>query len=181
MNSMCIDIINSNSPWYEDHYHFKDGLTEREWLKWFLKRWDFPAELAEREDRTEQLSGLRSLLTKAVDAVIAGDDLPEDISSEMNRYFTGSAMRYEVKGQGRQYQLSLVPQTSDWNYVLSEIAASFVRLVNEFDITRFKRCENPDCLSVFLDISKNQSRKWCCNSCSSLIKVRRFREKRKEA
>lgn len=181
MNMMCINIINSDSPWHEAHSHNKDALLDKAWIKWFLNRWGFPAELSECENTFELLDGLRSLLSGAVDILLAGEELPQESIIKMNRYMAGSAMHYEIKAKDRQYQLSLSPEKSDWNHVLSEITASFARLISESDTTRLKRCKNPDCRSVFLDGSKNKARKWCCNTCSSLIKVRRHRERIKNA
>lgn len=179
MNMMSIVIINSNSPWYESHYHYKDALLEKEWTEGFLKNWGFPAGLSALGNLSEELVGLRSLLVEAIDAIIAGEELPQELFDKMNRYLNGSSMVYEVRGKDRKYQLSLIPQKRDLGYLLSKITASFVQMISEQDTTRFKRCENPDCRSVFYDSSKNQARKWCCNTCSSLIKVRRHREKQK--
>jgi predicted RNA-binding Zn ribbon-like protein len=45
---------------------------------------------------------------------------------------------------------------------------------------RLKACENVDCFWVFYDNSRNRTRRWCdSRGCGNLIKVRRFRAKRR--
>lgn len=44
---------------------------------------------------------------------------------------------------------------------------------------RFRRCADPNCLTVFYDRTKNHSGKWCSmQSCGNRNKVRAFRERR---
>jgi predicted RNA-binding Zn ribbon-like protein len=181
MYDMCIRFINSDSPWYEIHRNYKDALLDEGWMRWFLEEHGFPAELAETGLPSRQLAELRSLLSETMDTIIAGNEVPQDGLDKINRYLAASPLIYEVKSEDRQLRLSLLPKKKGWNCVLSQIAASFIRMVSESDSVRFKRCENPDCRSVFYDASKNRTRKWCCNACSSLIKVRRHREKQKSS
>lgn len=180
MNDICICLINSNNPWYELHCNFKDALIDMEWLRWFLNENGFPPELAEDGYCFQQLDMLRTLLTEAIDYIISEKQLPKAIIDNMNHYLAGAAYFYEICAKDQKLQLSLAPQKIDWNYVYSEIVASFVKMIFNGDISRFRRCENPACRSVFYDGSKNRTRKWCCNACSSLIKVRRYRESKNQ-
>jgi predicted RNA-binding Zn ribbon-like protein len=45
--------------------------------------------------------------------------------------------------------------------------------------SKIRACGNPECRWLFVDTSKNQSRRWCdMNLCGNRLKARRFREKR---
>jgi predicted RNA-binding Zn ribbon-like protein len=45
-------------------------------------------------------------------------------------------------------------------------------------LERVRECANHDCGWLFLDLSRNRSRKWCdMSSCGNRAKVRRFRER----
>lgn len=47
-------------------------------------------------------------------------------------------------------------------------------LVHE-DLSRLKRCEGEDCTTLFVDESKNQSRRWCSmEHCGMLLKSKRY-------
>ena len=61
--------------------------------------------------------------------------------------------------------------------MLAAIVGSFAEILAFGEPERIKICQNPDCLWIFYDNSKNHSRKWCENAtgCGNLIKVRRFR------
>jgi len=174
---MFINIINSDSTWYETHSNYTDALKEKSWIEWFLNKWGFSVEMSEYEHELEHLVVLRSILKDAIDTIISGEVLSEEQLSKFNFYLSATTLNYNLKTENGQYKLMLQPVLSNWNYVMCEIVASFVRAMHESEINKFRRCENPDCKCLYYDNSKNQARRWCCNTCSSLIKVRRFREK----
>jgi len=74
-----------------------------------------------------------------------------------------------------------VPVGGPLEIALASIARSFAAKLAEADISRLKICQNKDCLWVFLDGSRNKSRRWCETTCGNLMKVRRFRQRRKRA
>lgn len=179
MELMFLSIINSNSIWYKVHEGFDDALKERRWIEGFLKRWGFSEGILDSEYSFERLSELRSVLSDAADSTISGTGLTQKQIEDINRFLGLSAFTQFMKPQNGRYALEFRPVNEDWNYVMSRIAASFVQAVGEGEPGRLRRCENPDCRSVFYDASRNRTRRWCCNACSSLIKVRRFRQRRK--
>ena len=63
--------------------------------------------------------------------------------------------------------------------VLGPIAFSAVELLMQGDRTRIKQCPGDDCGWVFLDTSKNRSRRWCeMQVCGNRAKARRHYERR---
>jgi len=54
------------------------------------------------------------------------------------------------------------------------------RLLLSTDMHRLRACEKPDCRWLFLDTSKNHSRRWCdMKICGNRIKARRFKAQHK--
>jgi predicted RNA-binding Zn ribbon-like protein len=65
---------------------------------------------------------------------------------------------------------------------LWEIARSAADLLTSHERDRVKECASATCEWVFLDRSKNRSRRWCdMSDCGNRAKARRFQAKRREA
>ena len=74
----------------------------------------------------------------------------------------------------------LVPKKPGLHAVLFEIASSFAAFLVEGDPDRLKLCDNPDCQWVFYDTTRRRTRRWCEDACGNLMKVRRFRAKKRK-
>jgi predicted RNA-binding Zn ribbon-like protein len=62
------------------------------------------------------------------------------------------------------------------------LAASTAELVTSDDLTRLRACEREECRWLFLDTSKNHTRRWCnMKVCGNRVKAERFRASRKAA
>ena len=56
------------------------------------------------------------------------------------------------------------------------LAISTARLLLSDDMRRLRACEKPDCRWLFLDTSKNHTRRWCdMKICGNRMKARRFK------
>jgi predicted RNA-binding Zn ribbon-like protein len=76
-----------------------------------------------------------------------------------------------------------------WNWPANEPAAELplwilsqgaVRLMTSEDMHRLRVCENPECRWLFLDTSKNHTRRWCdMKVCGNRMKARRFKAQHK--
>jgi predicted RNA-binding Zn ribbon-like protein len=63
---------------------------------------------------------------------------------------------------------------------MAEIAASFARTLADGEKSRLRICDNPDCLWVYYDDTRNRSKRYCDDKmCGNLLKVRRFRARQK--
>jgi predicted RNA-binding Zn ribbon-like protein len=59
-------------------------------------------------------------------------------------------------------------------YVLWRLAASASELLTSEDLDRVKRCASDECGWLFLDMSRNRSRRWCrMEGCGNRMKARR--------
>jgi predicted RNA-binding Zn ribbon-like protein len=66
-------------------------------------------------------------------------------------------------------------------YVLWRLAASASELLTSEDVDRVKRCASDECGWLFLDMSRNRSRRWCrMEGCGNRMKARRHYHKTRD-
>lgn len=66
--------------------------------------------------------------------------------------------------------------------VLWPIAQSAAELLISGELARVHQCENESCGWLFVDRSRNHSRRWCdMDDCGNVAKVRRYRSRHKQA
>ncbi|MGE5559626.1 MAG: CGNR zinc finger domain-containing protein [Chloroflexota bacterium] len=177
MEALFMEFINSR--WSVEHPPRRDPLADAAWVRRLLERWHLPVPTAISAKQIADLIELRDLLGQAVAAVDSGSELAPDTARKLGNYLDGVPLHYRLDGTGRQLVATLVPELSGWSGVLGGIVLSFARFLAEHDPRRLRQCENPDCRYVFFDESKSGSRKWCCNTCASLVRVRRFRARQR--
>jgi predicted RNA-binding Zn ribbon-like protein len=56
-------------------------------------------------------------------------------------------------------------------------AAALAELIGAGEAQRLGTCERPDCDRVYVDVSKNASRRFCSLTCQNRVKVATFRER----
>ena len=60
------------------------------------------------------------------------------------------------------------------------LAMSALELMTSQAVSRVRACDNPECRWLFLDTSKNHTRRWCdMKLCGNRMKARRFKAQRK--
>ncbi|WP_311518863.1 CGNR zinc finger domain-containing protein [Paenibacillus albidus] len=174
-----------NSYWRDwrtgDRSKDRDKLEDQEWLDKWLKNHALPEGLIPDESELEQLRELRSWLWERIQEIVM-EQRPDQVQLEaLNRYMLrGPVIRQIVWDNGQQAAIKLLPQCSGWDQVMAEIAASFAEALLEKEASRFRICENPDCLWVYYDDTRNRSKRYCDDkACGNLMKVRRFRARKK--
>lgn len=177
MRFFCFDFI--NSQWYNTHKLFKEPLEDPIWIATLLNKWDIIIDFDFTKDNLSSLLELRSQLTDMVEKIVITKALsPSDINF-INKYLSLSNVKQKLTYNNKIYLLELIPIDKDFNWLVSQIVASFAKLLTEYDIERIKICENVECKWVFYDESRSRTRRWCDSSCGNLMKVRRFRERQK--
>jgi predicted RNA-binding Zn ribbon-like protein len=97
----------------------------------------------------------------------------------LNKYMEYYKFKKNIIVENNQYKIINSPVENTGDILIYEIISSFFLLISENKFDRLNFCKNPDCRWIFYDESKNKTRKWCDNTCASLMKVRRYREKQK--
>jgi predicted RNA-binding Zn ribbon-like protein len=122
---------------------------------------------------------LREAIYRAFEA-IAADEPPATADVDLIREAYAKAVaQARLVPIGSRYAWDWVASDSlDWP--LGPIASSAVNLLLSDDLDRVKACNADACGWIFLDTSKNGSRRWCSmETCGSRMKMRRHYARKK--
>jgi predicted RNA-binding Zn ribbon-like protein len=90
--------------------------------------------------------------------------------------------RLEVRRSGGGFEWAWVLDEGDFDRILWPIVRSATDLLTSESLVRVRECARDGCDWLFVDSSKNHSRRWCSMSaCGSRIKARRYYQRRKRA
>ncbi len=177
MGFLCIEF--TNSRWSLVCRNFADAAKTKEWLMELADKWDIGPMPALSDDEMKRLletrKGFEKLLKKAAEGPLDATDI-----EFVNGFMSDAGFFRQLRESEGCRELSDIPKARDWNWFIAEAAASFSKLYASDKINKLKVCQNPVCGRFFIDESKSGNRKWCDNTCASLIKVRRYRQRQKE-
>lgn len=177
MDLICFDFI--NSKWYKE----QDGMepfTKEKWVNNFLNKWNLEIIPIANEKELDKLLYLRNLLISIVDNIQERGSISKKYIDELNKVMCEDFIYRKIHICDKQLVLDYVCSSYQWQYVISRVVGAFAELICNHNIENIKICENSSCRFVFYDFSKNHSKRWCCDTCRNLIKVRNFRAKHKE-
>ena len=169
----CLDFVNSAWTDWSGDGEAADRLGSPEWWSAFLTRWGLEGHglTAPTGGRLNDLRALRRMMRNAIEKgrMPKGADL-----DWMNTRLAASPQRWTISN-GKP---GVVATRTGWPSVIALLILSFGQLFGQTDLSRLKKCANPDCSYVFYDVSTNRSRRWCfSNVCGNLIHVRDYRSR----
>jgi predicted RNA-binding Zn ribbon-like protein len=108
----------------------------------------------------------------------ASGDRPKESNLELlNRALREAAQNSEIVEHGGEFRKEW-KNSSDPRRILWQVAESAGRLLTSKTAERVKFCGSDTCRWLFLDTSKNHTRRWCeMRVCGNRAKVRRFLQK----
>jgi len=119
----------------------------------------------------------RVLNAKAGGGKVAREDL-SDIEAEHARAVSFARLSWA----GETYRWSLDASAAELDAAMQPLVESAVSLLTSAKLERLRRCGNSTCYWLFIDDTRNHSRRWCeMASCGNVVKVRRHREKARSA
>ena len=173
---ICLDLINSEHFDIRGRKGVQDNLTNPEWVSAFIQYWHLPVTLSPDALAIAALRALRVLLRQMLEATAAGQPITDAQIEELNTFLALAPVMRRVERSGTGVRLQTIVLHEGWTSVVSQIAASWVEVMERIAPERLKVCANPDCHWVFIDQSHNLSRCWCRQwACGNLMKVRQFR------
>lgn len=136
---------------------------------------------AEARDVARRAIALREALYRVFVAALDGDDPGRD-----------DLARVDAELRSALAHLRLVPDPEGWRLAFDDeaslerglwpIARDAADLLSSDELDRVKECSGRDCSWLFLDESRNRSRRWCDMAvCGNRAKVRRHYERTKDA
>ena len=116
---------------------------------------------------------LRDALFEVFAAEARGRRAPGRALRALEAELSASYRRPQLERKDGRYQLTWA--SSAPNVMSGDIVRSTVELLTSHDLGRLRLCAADDCNWVFLDHSKNGSRRWCdMNVCGNRAKARRY-------
>jgi predicted RNA-binding Zn ribbon-like protein len=191
---LCLDFCNTMGG--------KRGVVPREFLNsfWDFVSWCEQAKLVDRRQgdamaarASRRPANGASVLTRAValreamyriflEVAEEKTPAPADLA-QLNRELAGALGRLRVAPAKRGYAWEWAPDGDELDGPLGPIARSAAELLTSPGLlAHVRQCGGDTCGWLFIDASKNHSRRWCdMRDCGNRAKVRRFRSKLHEA
>lgn len=124
---------------------------------------------------------LREVLFRTLRAAAGGEPAsPEDL--ERLEQFVAEALKHRRLARtthGYRWEWELGAKAARLESILWPIAQAAGELLTSEELEKVRQCEAPDCEWLFLDISRNRSRRWCdMKTCGNREKARRHYHKR---
>ena len=189
--NLCLDFINTLDD-RGDPEREKELLTSYADVLAFLRQSTaLPEHLLRRlahlrgaHETLARARAVREALHRVFAAIVeqrnpAASDLDE-ISSEWRRVSAHFHLRRGLGGF--EWQWSDGDGETAGDRVLWPVLRSAVDLLTSPDLERVRACESEGCRWLFLDTSRNHSRRWCdMKVCGNRAKVRRFYQRQRAA
>ena len=189
---LCLDFTNTVGG--------KRGVIERENLKTYADflSWSQQAGTvqdpqakvlaklaAERPDEAgrvlERAMGLREVIYRIFAAVMEGSAPAAEDLARLNSELGVALCRLRVRSEDAGFEWRWGEEEPHLEHPLGPVARAAAELLtNRHEREHVRRCEGETCGWLFLDSSKNHSRRWCdMRDCGNRAKVRRHRLKQR--
>lgn len=150
-----------------------------------LSRWAGLAGIAPTVGGSRRLVPIRRTLTRALtlrealyricDSLIEGRSPRAADMTVLNKELSKGRSRERLRYARRAFHIDFEDAR---DRVLWAVARSAAELFTSADFTRLRRCGGSDCGWIFLDSSRNRSRRWCeMRVCGNRAKARNFRQR----
>ena len=133
-------------------------------------------------DAVSEARALRESIYWVVSSRAAGLPAPEADLRTLNRS-VGQAMAHAgLVPAGPRFEWGWPDRPPDLDRVSWWVARSAAELLASSDLTFVRECAGYDCGRIFIDTTKNRSRRWCdMRTCGNRAKSRRHHERRRAA
>ncbi|MFN3685443.1 CGNR zinc finger domain-containing protein [Salinarimonas sp.] len=186
--ALVLDFVNSTTDRHRTARLWEDSLTDAfATLTWLRRREAFDetafralmriaaSDAPAADAFMEDMRRLRAALARIFAAAIAGDaPEPADLAC---LDATSAAARDQARlvwGPAGLVRASVAPEPVALAHALRPVIASAEALLTAERLTRVRVCASSTCGWLFLDTSKNRSRRWCCMEvCGNREKGRR--------
>jgi predicted RNA-binding Zn ribbon-like protein len=117
-----------------------------------------------------RLRRVREEIHQTFAAIAAGAEPPHDTITALGHRWRAARSRQELVAEEGRYTLRLVADGDDLDRVLWPVIASTIELLTSDRRALVKQCA--ECDWLFIDDSKNGSRRWCKGTCGSRARAR---------
>ena len=150
-----------------------DNQAER-----LLKRAE--AYLTEAQETLAKARELREAINRLLTAGAAHQTAPDADLDTLNATLSEAMAHLRLVQCGHDFEWELQGGEDRLDCMLWPVARSAADLLTSGDLERVRECGAHDCTWLFMDRSKNRSRRWCdMGDCGNRAKVKRFYERKK--
>jgi predicted RNA-binding Zn ribbon-like protein len=129
----------------------------------------------------ERALAVREALFRLFSALAAGETPIASDLATLNMAHAAASAHGRIVLHGEHFDWAWDDDPAALDRPLWPIVRAAVTLLLEGDLGRVRQCAAHDCAWLFLDTSRNHSRRWCSmSSCGNRAKVGNFRERRKD-
>ncbi len=188
---LCIEFVNTVS-WRGRPNPDDQMASPAAWLAWIEANGVLPSEARaelgrrasmwpfEAESGFRRAIEFREALDRLLRDAIEGKRAPD--KSELDDVLARAFERTRLRQEGGVWSWTFEPLPVDWETPLYPVALSAAQLLTSSWREHLRACERDECQWLFLDLTKNHSRKWCdMASCGNVMKARRSYARRKSA
>lgn len=123
--------------------------------------------------------GLRETIYRIFAAIIASQKPAKEDLATFNSYLAKTMVFSQIINTESGFQWDSSGDKSKMDWVLNPVIRSAADLLVSDELKKLKSCSDPMCRWLFLDISRNQSRRWCdMKDCGNRAKAKRFYQKK---
>jgi predicted RNA-binding Zn ribbon-like protein len=170
--TLAVDLVNSLGSWSGAEY-----LPDAEAVTRFLTEHGLSAPRSISRRELEQIHDLRARLGAAFTA-------PDEQAAVkiLNELLDEAGTHPQLTNHdGGEWHLHYVPAGKGIPEQLTAITAmGLATLIAEHGFERIGICSADQCRDVYIDTSRNRSRRYCDDSCSSRMNVAAYRARRKQ-
>jgi len=125
-----------------------------------------------------QVALLRECLYETLSAGAAGRPAPPGALATLNTLLPAALRRSRLVRTDGDFRWEFSGSPVEFDHLLWAVGRAVADFLTSDDLSRVRECAAGDCGWLFLDHSRNRSRRWCnMRVCGNRDKVRRFRRR----
>ena len=158
---------------YDDLLDFAEqaGLLAARQVKQLRRDEDSTARRA-----VEQARELREALADLVYAGLDGRDASSASMRTMEKFLQSARAQARLMREGSRLRWDWAGGETKPEFPVWLLTRAASRLMLSEDVERVRACDDPECRWLFVDTSKNHTRRWCdMKICGNRMKARRFK------
>lgn len=154
----------------------EERLTDPAALAAFLDEHRYSGTRAGDDDEVRSIRDLRGQVAALWDT----EDVDQVVAIVNRMLADAHALPQLIRHDGWDWHLHLTPRDAPLvDRVGTEIAMAVADLIRAQDLERLKRCDGQDCEAVFVDLSRNRSRRFCdLGNCANRAHVAAYRARK---
>jgi predicted RNA-binding Zn ribbon-like protein len=124
----------------------------------------------------EQARDLREALADLIYSGLDGRDASSASMRTMEKFLQSARAQAKLVREGTRLRWDWAGAETKPEFPVWLLTRAASRLMLSENVERVRACDNPECRWLFLDTSKNHTRRWCdMKICGNRMKARRFK------